>query len=620
MQLQLHFARRVRRKLSLNRYVRTFCENPNIEAAPVEENETEETEEVAEENESEEPVNLKEEEISEVKTMPEIFRARILQKGKYAVHENRLVRVVDRRGDKSIGTLNMWETDEVAPTFANELLVKNIEINLHRSRKPKRKPKMKQVKIPKDDPWIRLGQRAEVLIGKCNRFTEKFDQVIATALELPQALSLSTTSSEFRPEGGFAIDKEFADLRKFYEELYKDYFLVDIANSTVVPESGDPEYYFVIQLKLLLGDQFCKDDSYYSEVRLKSRMLKESLERLAGARQIKSSDENNASSEWNLLIKRFEILVKDLESLNQSCRSLIEDYESIKTETTPDSPRNEFEKSDEVRYWVPAMKQWVQATVEEVVPGDSNDQSKRGKIKLSYERAVEGESPKKATKWVSKWHSNVQPLPTKREAWRPPLDTETNAIKLCSYFQSVKYDIPIDAPLRLPKFYHEIDDIVYPKNLYEEPGRQAIPSTGANYHLMQQYYLNQYLPASHPARLRYAERNGRDPYQDAFIQRSSDSSRIMNSEVRFDYYDGNQPLLGGDQPMLNFWKLAQYKRYDKFRIAIHKAQVDYGKHKENYEMRIFRKYAYNFKITSNRTMDMFNARGFDMKYATKRIL
>ena len=70
---------------------------------------------------------------------------------------------------------------------------------------------------------------------------------------------------------------------------------------------------------------------------------------------------------------------------------------------------------------------------------------------------------------------------------------------------------------------------------------------------MQQYYLNQYLPASHPARLRYAEQNGRDPYQDAFIQRAGDSSRIMNTEVRFDYYDKNQPLLGSDQPMLNFW-------------------------------------------------------------------
>lgn len=545
--------------------------------------------------------------------------------GQYALHSNRLVRVVHAtRAEGHRGILQMWDKDVLNPPNVPKEEISNIKIQCSRRKRPKAKQKLKKERIRTDEPWERLGHRAQLLIARCHEFTEKLDDLISTAYDLPQAQAMSLEAEEARADANVAcaIHKEFGSQRKFFEELYKDYFLVDIPNSTIVPESGDPEYYFVIQLKLLLGDMFHEDATYCGEIRQKAQTLKENLDRLADSYLVEVTDPKDAKAGWNILLDRFRILRDDHQKLNASCRALVEDYESMKTQTTPDSPRNEFQKNDEVRYWVPAMKKWVEAKVEEVIPGDSHD-PKRGKIKLSYDRYENPSEPEKltrATKWVSKWHSNLQPLPNKRESYRPPSREETSAIELCSYFQSVKYDIPIEAPLRLPKFYHEIDDMVYPKSLYEEPGATTIPSTGDKYHLMQQYYLNQYLPASHPARLRYAEQNGRDPYQDAFIQRASDSSRIMNTEVRFDYYDKNQPLLGSDQPMLNFWWLCQYKRYDKFRIAIHKAQVDYGKHKENYEMRIFRKYAYNFKITSNRTMDMFNARGFDMKYATKRIL
>lgn len=510
--------------------------------------------------------------------------------------------------------------------------------------------------------WHHLAQDAEDFLGETHVFMEDLDRVIETCCLLPGPTITNTVvgltniskriSDSQKVDGSSsAISTRFQDVRGKFEVIYRDHLLSDIEGSTVVAESGDKSYLRMAIYKVVLGDmlslEYAEDGSspngfnnYETDARGTARTLKEALASLSESTEMKnlSSDKEDShkTKTWNHMLKKVKKLNSQHAELNIKGLNLVNRFEATQKKFAPDSPRNDLEKGDLVRYYVPAIKQWVAATVLEAIGGpgeptkidkESMKEIKYGKLKLQYEREFiqNGESKKiTKTKWISKWHSNVQPKKEARERWRHPSLHEQRAIELCSWFQAVKYDVPIEAPLRLPQFYHQIDDIAYPKEDFDQTKQNdnTVPATGNKFHLMQKYYLDQYLPASHPARLRHQDKTcGRDPYRDRFIQRDSDSSRIMNSALRFDHYHKHQHLLGGDQPLLNFFYLTKYKNHDQFRMAIARSNAGrFGKHKENYEMNTYHRYGYNFKVTSNRTLDMFNARGFDLKYSTERVL
>ena len=75
----------------------------------------------------------------------------------------------------------------------------------------------------------------------------------------------------------------------------------------------------------------------------------------------------------------------------------------------------------------------------------------------------------------------------------------------------------------------------------------------------------------------------------------------------------------GPYPLHNFGKLRS-DEYDIERRVIHKSPFKYGKHKQTFEKQIYTKIADNFKVTSNRTLDICNTRGFDMIYETSKIV
>ena len=87
---------------------------------------------------------------------------------------------------------------------------------------------------------------------------------------------------------------------------------------------------------------------------------------------------------------------------------------------------------------------------------------------------------------------------------------------------------------------------------------------------------------------------------------------------RFQYTDPRQAERGGF-PLNNFKYLKWGKAKTK-RMTVRKSPFVFSDAKENYISRTYTKIAENFKITSNRTADMFNARGFDIKHNTVRIL
>jgi len=188
---------------------------------------------------------------------------------------------------------------------------------------------------------------------------------------------------------------------------------------------------------------------------------------------------------------------------------------------------------------------------------------------------------------------------TNEEKERALGDVERAAIRSVSYVQSVVHGVAIDPPLRLPEFYHEIED-------------------GDQRHLKQHYYRSQYLPISHPLRAPMDSQHGVDRYRDDFIQRASDSKRILESRLRLSYHCANQYKRGAF-PLLNFPKLNQITPL-RYRIGVRKSNFINVRAQENFQLKTYRSVASNFKLTSNRTADMFLAREMGVEYKTQRVM
>jgi len=177
-------------------------------------------------------------------------------------------------------------------------------------------------------------------------------------------------------------------------------------------------------------------------------------------------------------------------------------------------------------------------------------------------------------------------------------DTEATLIKVMGYLKAAQQNVPVEPPLRLPEYYHEI--------------------TEPNLHLKQHYYRLQYLPPSHPERAPMDNLNGCDRHRDDFIQRPSQKKRILASNVRFLYHHMDQPKKGAF-PLLNFEYLKPL-RTRRHRIGIRKSQFVHVQAQHNYQIESFMRLARNFKLTSNRTADMFLAREFGVRYTTMRVM
>lgn len=185
------------------------------------------------------------------------------------------------------------------------------------------------------------------------------------------------------------------------------------------------------------------------------------------------------------------------------------------------------------------------------------------------------------------------------------------------YLKGVLHGVPVERPLRLPEHYHDIEMKVEENSMNgSDPGYQK--------HLKQHYYIDSYKPPSHED---VAERigiedkmTGVDIYRDKYIQRPHQSKRILECKLKFLYHT-KQDYLRGAFPMENF----NYLPYEtdkpiKHRVTVRKSPFVHARAQENYETRIYTKVATNYKLTSNRTADMFNARGFDIIYDSLRVM
>lgn len=176
------------------------------------------------------------------------------------------------------------------------------------------------------------------------------------------------------------------------------------------------------------------------------------------------------------------------------------------------------------------------------------------------------------------------------------------------FLKGVFYGVPVERPIRLPEHYHDL-----------EMGEENEAG-----HLKQHYFVDSFKPPSSEdvaPRISTEDRmNGVDIYRDQYIQRPHQSKRMLQSQIKFlyhnklDYMRGAFPLdsfndlpYGTDKPI-------------KHRVTVRKSPFVHWRAQENYESRIYTKIATNYKLTSNRTADMFNARGFDIIYESVRVM
>eukprot|EP00483_Globobulimina_turgida_P011986 UN12008 len=188
----------------------------------------------------------------------------------------------------------------------------------------------------------------------------------------------------------------------------------------------------------------------------------------------------------------------------------------------------------------------------------------------------------------------------------------TNEEKLATYWSGYLFgvlnNVPIERPIRLPEYYHDI----------------CGDENGDNHHLKQHYYVDSYRAPSHEDvanRVGIEDKmNGVDIYRDKYIQRRHQSKRILETKLQFLYHN-KLDYMRGAFPLQNFNCLSYAgKKPIKHRVTVRKSTFVQARAQENYETRIYTKIATNYKLTSNRTADMFNARGFDIIYDTVRLM
>merc|ERR550525_987381 len=179
------------------------------------------------------------------------------------------------------------------------------------------------------------------------------------------------------------------------------------------------------------------------------------------------------------------------------------------------------------------------------------------------------------------------------------------------FVKGVFYGVAVERPIRLPEHYHDIE-------------LSAAADVDDGGHLKQHYYVDSYKPPSHEdvaPRISIDDRmNGVDIYRDQYIQRPHQSKRIMESQLHFLYHN-KMDFMRGAFPLWSFNDLPYgTKKPIKHRVTVRKSPFVHWRAQENYESRIYTKIATNYKLTSNRTADMFNARGFDIIYESVRVM
>jgi len=189
---------------------------------------------------------------------------------------------------------------------------------------------------------------------------------------------------------------------------------------------------------------------------------------------------------------------------------------------------------------------------------------------------------------------------TSKEGLENPIgEAEKNAIRSIGFLRALKVGVPPESPIRLPEYYHNIEN-------------------GEKMHLKQHYYRTQYLPMSHPLRAPVDSILGVDRYRDDFIQRVNDRKRILETRLRLSHHSANQWKKGAF-PLLNFPKLSQMEP-KRHRIGIRKSTFVNVEAQENYQIKTYRTVAANFKLTSNRSADMFLAREYGVMYRSERVM
>eukprot|EP01083_Nonionella_stella_P316333 1146472_1 len=171
------------------------------------------------------------------------------------------------------------------------------------------------------------------------------------------------------------------------------------------------------------------------------------------------------------------------------------------------------------------------------------------------------------------------------------------------YLKGVLHAVPVERPMRLAEHYHDIS---------------------VDEHLGQHYYVDSYKPPSHEdvaTRISCEDKmNGVDIYRDRYIQRPHQSKRILQTKLTALYHNKSDYMRGAF-PLENFNYLPYATQKPiKHRVTVRKSPFVQARAQENYETRIYSKIATNYKLTSNRTADMFNARGFDIIYDSVRVM
>jgi len=235
----------------------------------------------------------------------------------------------------------------------------------------------------------------------------------------------------------------------------------------------------------------------------------------------------------------------------------------------------------------PSGREWIPTVFENVFGGFRELRQRRNKIRSDTREVVEKfEALRNSSDWDDPNDSEKQ------------LEYKYAAIKAVGYLQAAFHGVPIEPPIRLPEYYHEID--------------------GEDRHLKQHYYRNQYLPLSHPLRAPMDSQLGVDRYRDDFIQRPHHSKRILESRLKLSYHSWYQ-WKKGSFPLLNFPHLNQIEPR-RYRIGIRKSTFVNVTAQANYQIKTYRTVASNFKLTSNRTADMFLAREMGVLYRTERVM
>eukprot|EP01084_Bolivina_argentea_P165666 287784_1 len=377
-------------------------------------------------------------------------------------------------------------------------------------------------------------------------------------------------------------------LRSYFEKLYRDELMLPTPNSTIIEETAPQTWQKHALLEVVCNDEFYKILKLLSNEKITKHicdfvsynvydMNKEHLN--------SNEQENKSLKMFNELFKPFDIFKEYYEiNIKQKMYEIISDFD---------------------------IQQYLSDNIYQIALNHKSQLSELSDNKNKKEEKNE--------LWYDMKYANkvLKPLQFKRDHDMKDVempqftDEERLATYWTGYLKGVLNNVPVERPIRLPEQYHDITT-----GCDDDPGYLK--------HLQQHYYIDSYKPPSHEdtaERISIEDKmNGVDIYRDQYIQRPHQSKRILETKLQFLFHN-KLDYMKGAFPLENFNYLPWgTKKPTKHRVTVRKSTFVQARAQENYETRIYSKIATNYKLTSNRTADMFNARGFDLIYDSIRII